>query len=134
MKAHLLRKASPLAAFAWVSRSLPVRARTMTKPDLSSETAKLLRLANTTPDAPRILATVLSLLLITPFLIGIALAISDRAITTVFGAVLTAAGTFALLALPAHFAFGYRAKWLLKVLIVAFVTVAGIAVFSALSR
>ncbi len=72
----------------------------------------------------------LSTLLIAPFLIGIALALHDHAIKTPISAILTAAGAFVLVCLPAHFAFGHRAKWLLKVLIAAFVVIACIAVLN----
>jgi hypothetical protein len=101
--------------------------------DLLSELGKQLT-ASEPAQGLRPLATFLSTLLVTPFFIGIALAIHDHAIKTVTGAVLTTTGALALLALPAHFAFGYRAKWLLKVLIAAFLIVSGIAISTTLSR
>jgi hypothetical protein len=67
---------------------------------------------------PRIAAGILTSVLVTPFLAGIGLAISDRAITTPFAILGTAIAVLFLFALPAHFFVGHRVPWILPALIV----------------
>jgi len=66
---------------------------------------------------PRIAAGILTSLLVTPFLAGIGLAISDGAITTPFAILGTAIAVLFLFAFPAHFFVGHRVPWVLPALI-----------------
>jgi hypothetical protein len=70
------------------------------------------------PKGARLLAGGLATLLISPFFVGISLALADGAVKSLSGAVMVGGSMLALLAFPAHFFFGYRAPWILQVMVI----------------
>jgi hypothetical protein len=70
-------------------------------------------------DGPRMLPGILTAVLVAPFILGIAAAVRDGAVKTAAGAALVAGSVLLLLAVPSHFFFGYKAPWILPILIVA---------------
>jgi hypothetical protein len=66
---------------------------------------------------PRIVAGILTSVLVTPFLAGIGLSISSGAISTPFAILSTSIAVLFLLAFPAHFFVGHRLQWILPALV-----------------